>query len=315
VPSDRRCCRLVATTASLPSVGVAEVETLADEPHPAGAAVRHGRHSSDRPDSRAITAEIEPVPPVPASYSWAEPAVTPPPTLPAGPAADPGPADVLAQIQARVAERKTVASSFGDPVVRRKAGKASKGDDAVPRHRRPHRAAALRQLVVFGLVTALIVFGLRTFVVASFYIPSASMETTLHGCPGCEPDLVMVDKLSYRFGHPSRGDVIVFDKPAGVESEDNQLIKRVIGLPGETISGHDGKVWIGGRPLDEPYVNKACADPGSFAPVSIPAGRFFMMGDNRCDSSDSRVFGTISGKTMVGRAFAVVWPFKHLRWL
>ncbi|MCW2541164.1 MAG: signal peptidase [Frankiales bacterium] len=156
------------------------------------------------------------------------------------------------------------------------------------------------------------VLGVRVFVVASYYIPSASMEPTLHGCPGCEPDMVVVNRLSYRTGQPSRGDVVVFDRPPLAPPEDKELIKRVIGLPGETISGHDGKVYIGTRPLSEPYVNRACDGTASFAPVQVPAGRYFMMGDNRCDSFDSRQFGTVSGAAFVGRAFAVIWPVKRL---
>lgn len=160
-----------------------------------------------------------------------------------------------------------------------------------------------------------VVVALRRFVVASYYIPSGSMEPTLHGCRHCEPDLVVVDKLSYRFGSVARSDVVVFDRPPLAPPEDKQLIKRVIGLPGETVSGHDGKVFIGTRPLPEPYVNPACHGTEDFAAVRVPAGKYFVMGDNRCDSLDSRVFGVIAGSSIVGRSVAVSWPVKHLRWL
>jgi signal peptidase I len=225
--------------------------------------------------------------------------------------------DVRAQIRNRVAERRSVGFSLGDPAVRRRALKRKRQDRRRHRYQRPPRLSGWAQVVVFAVITALIVIGLRSFVVASFYIPSGSMEPTLHGCPGCEPDLVMVERLSYRFSHVSRGDVVVFSKPPSLAAPDKELIKRVIGLPGETISGHNGKVWIGNRPLSEPYVNPACGgqDTFDFAPVKIPPGRYFMMGDNRCDSEDSRYFGTVAGNTIVGRAFAVVWPYKHWRWL
>ena len=147
----------------------------------------------------------------------------------------------------------------------------------------------------FLLAVAITVVGLRTFVIASYYIPSASMEPTLHGCQHCEPDLVVVDKLSYRFGSVARSDVVVFDRPPLAPPEDQQLIKRVIGLPGETVSGHDGRVFIGAKALTEPYVNPTCGGTGDFAAVTVPAGRYFVMGDNRCDSLDSRVFGAIAG--------------------
>lgn len=169
--------------------------------------------------------------------------------------------------------------------------------------------------VLLIAVTAVVVVGLRTFVVASYYIPSASMETTLHGCPGCQPDMVLVDKLSYRFSGVARTDVIVFDRPPLAPPEDKQLIKRVIGLPGDVISGHAGHVFINGKELVEPYVDPACHGTADFAPVRVPPDRYFVMGDNRCNSFDSRMFGTVARSAVIGRAFAVIWPVHHLRWL
>jgi signal peptidase I len=89
----------------------------------------------------------------------------------------------------------------------------------------------------------------------------------------------------------------------------------VIGLPGDTVSGHDGHVFIDNKQLVEPYVDKACHGTADFAAVKVPADEYFMMGDNRCDSFDSRMFGAIPRHMIVGRAFAVIWPYKHLRWL
>ena len=189
--------------------------------------------------------------------------------------------------------------------------------------RRRHAAAAAGpsvlnravRWVILLAVTAAAVFGLRQYVIASYYIPSASMETTLHGCPGCQPDMVLVDKLSYRFKSISRSDVVVFARPPQAPPEDKQLIKRVIGLPGDLVSGHDGHVFVDNKELVEPYVNPACHGTADFAPVRVPTGRYFVMGDNRCDSFDSRMFGTIPRSAMIGRAFAVIWPVHHLRWL
>jgi signal peptidase I len=172
------------------------------------------------------------------------------------------------------------------------------------------RAARWAVLLAF---TAAVVVGLRAYVIASYYIPSASMETTLHGCPGCQPDLVLVDKLSYRFTSIDRRDVVVFTRPPQAPPEDKQLIKRVIGLPGEVVSGHDGHVFVNNKELIEPYVDPACHGTADFAPVRVPAGRYFVMGDNRCDSFDSRMFGTIPRSSVIGRAFAVIWPVHHLR--
>jgi signal peptidase I len=198
----------------------------------------------------------------------------------------------------------------------------SPAESAVAPSRGPRESAPaslrsfLASLVVLVLaVGALSIFVIRPFVAEPFYIPSASMEPTLHGCPGCVPDRVLVDKLSYRFRSPERGEVVVFDRPANLSVPENRLIKRVIGLPGERVSGHDGAVWIGDRRLDEPYVNPVCDGTADFAAVSVPAGRVFVMGDNRCNSLDGRVFGPIEQSSLVGRAFLIIWPAGRLHWL
>jgi len=236
--------------------------------------------------------------------------------------------DLQARIRARVAERRSDLAAATAPAGQTSPdGQPSAKSDglagtsrASQRHRRAAGArrrpsSRLARAVTFLITVAVIVVTLRSFVVASYYIPSGSMEPTLHGCLHCEPDMVVVDKLSYRFGSVARSDVVVFDRPPLAPPEDKELIKRVIGLPGETVSGHDGKVFIGARALAEPYVNPACSGTGDFAAVTVPAGMYFVMGDNRCDSLDSRVFGVIPGSSIVGRSVAVSWPFKHLRWL
>ncbi|HEX2904019.1 MAG TPA: signal peptidase I, partial [Jatrophihabitans sp.] len=196
----------------------------------------------------------------------------------------------------------------------REQRRGRRGRHGPPPHE-PSLPARLLRWTMLIAVTLLVVSGLRGYVIASYYIPSASMETTLHGCDGCQPDRVLVDKLSYHFSAIGRRDVVVFDRPPLAPPEDKQLIKRVIGLPGDTVSGHDGHVWVDGKELIEPYVDAACHGTADFPPVSVPAGRYFVMGDNRCDSFDSRMFGTIPRSAVVGRAFAVMWPLKHLRWL
>jgi signal peptidase I len=227
--------------------------------------------------------------------------------------------DLQARIRARVAERRsglaTAAPGSTPPDGQPPGTPPERPRRPAGGRRRPSWTPRLARALTFLLTVAVIVVTLRSFVVASYYIPSGSMEPTLHGCQHCEPDLVVVDKLSYRFGSVARSDVVVFDRPPLAPPEDKQLIKRVIGLPGETVSGHDGKVFIGVRALDEPYVNPACGGTGDFAAVVVPAGTYFVMGDNRCDSLDSRVFGVISDSSIVGRSVAVSWPFKHLRWL
>lgn len=215
------------------------------------------------------------------------------------------PATATAPATARQFRIRQPASSPGQSARRRHAA-AAPGPGLLNR--------AIRWVILLA-VTAAAVFGLRQYVIASYYIPSASMETTLHGCPGCQPDMVLVDKLSYRFRSVSRSDVVVFARPPQAPPEDKQLIKRVIGLPGDVVSGHDGHVFVDNKELVEPYVDPACHGTADFAPVRVPTGRYFVMGDNRCDSFDSRMFGTIPRSAVIGRAFAVIWPVHHLRWL
>jgi signal peptidase I len=156
-------------------------------------------------------------------------------------------------------------------------------------------------LIVFALVSAYLI---RAYVVQTFYIPSASMHETL-----IEGDRVLVNKISYRVHDVHRGDVIVFTKPPKLVADEDDLIKRVVGLPGETVEGRGGKIYINGAPLTEPYVAPSCSVATSdFAPVRVPAGDLWVMGDNRCNSSDSRYFGVIGENTVVGRAFVLVWP-------
>jgi signal peptidase I len=213
------------------------------------------------------------------------------------------PADLARLVDRRVTPLDSPASA---PAGRRRHAAVPAGPGLLQR--------AARWLVLL-VVTAIAVFGLRQYVIASYYIPSASMETTLHGCPGCQPDMVLVDKLSYRFKSINRRDVVVFTRPPQAPPEDKQLIKRVIGLPGEVVSGHDGHVFVDNKELVEPYVDPACHGTAAFGPVRVPADRYFVMGDNRCDSFDSRMFGTIPRSSVIGRAFAVIWPVHHLRWL
>ena len=161
---------------------------------------------------------------------------------------------------------------------------------------------------------------LRSFVVQSFYIPSPSMVPTLQ-----VGDRIMVNKLSYDLHAVHRGDIVVFKRPPLEQQDFPDLVKRVIGLPGETISTKDGHVYINGRLLTEPWLPPG---PTSFTgalpddqypqfnmpgPVTIPAGEYFVMGDNRTDSEDSRYFGPIPKALIVGRAVAVVWPLSHAK--
>ena len=178
---------------------------------------------------------------------------------------------------------------------------------AARRRQRRINRLELPLLIVFSLLTAVVV---RTFVLQTFFIPSGSMHPTL-----LEGDRVVVNKLSYRLHDVSRGDVVVFRRPPRLHINDEDLIKRVIGLPGDTITAHDRKVFVNGRALEEPYVPADCHGTDDFLRVTVPSDRVFVMGDNRCDSTDSRVFGPISEHLLVGRAFCRTWPVDRLGWL
>ena len=169
---------------------------------------------------------------------------------------------------------------------------------------------------------------LRTYVIQSFYIPSPSMVPTLQ-----VGDRIMVNKLSYDFHGVHRGDIVVFKRPPLETQDFPDLVKRVIGLPGETISSNNGRIFINCKdqdfarctPLAEPWLPPG---PTSYTgalpddeypqynmpgPVRIPAGEYYVMGDNRTDSEDSRYFGPIPESLIVGRAVAVVWPLSHAK--
>ena len=171
--------------------------------------------------------------------------------------------------------------------------------------RRSHRT--IIEWVAILVVAVLAAILLRSFVVQPYYIPSGSMEPTLK-----IGDKVLVNKLSYHLHGVHRGDVVVFKKPPNDYTPDiKDLIKRVIGLPQETISAQNGHVFINGRQLNEPWLPKGVVT-SDFAPVHIPSGDYFVMGDNRGNSADSRVIGPIAGNLIVGRAFLIVWPIGHI---
>ncbi|GEM_PF-610641 len=185
--------------------------------------------------------------------------------------------------------------------------------------KRRHRTVrTLTRVVVVIAIAAVAAVLLRTYVAQSYYIPSASMEPTLHGCRGCNNDHVLVDKLSYRMHDIRRGDVVVFHRPKSWSVSDKVLIKRVIGVPGDTLTNRNGTVYVNGLALEEPYLNSACKGGTTNFPVqsvTVPVGQAFVMGDNRCDSSDSRRFGAIPDSAVVGRASVIIWPLGRIHWL
>jgi signal peptidase I len=195
------------------------------------------------------------------------------------------------------------------------------GDDAAPSDAAAPPATATppaapprhRAIVSFVVVVLLAVLGavvLRVFVFESFYIPSDSMVPTLQ-----MGDRIIVNKLSYDLHGVHRGDIIVFHPPpAETATLEPYLVKRVIGLPGETISGRGGNVYINGKLLNEPWLPGANTSP--FPPVKVPPGDYFVMGDNRDASYDSRSWGPLPGNLIVGRVIVLIWPLSrfHIFW-
>jgi signal peptidase I len=153
----------------------------------------------------------------------------------------------------------------------------------------------------------LVAFVVKTFLIQAFFIPSGSMLPTLH-----QDDRVLVNKLSYDLHDVHRGDLIVFERPEGESAgQIKDLIKRVVGLPGERIEQRDGDVYIDGDLLEEPYLVDG-TETTNLEPQTVPEGHVFVMGDNRGDSMDSRVFHAIDEDLIVGRAFVRVWPLPDL---
>jgi signal peptidase I len=187
--------------------------------------------------------------------------------------------------------------------------------------KRKTRRAIIEWAILIGsaLVIALLI---KTFLFQAFYIPSESMRPTLN-----VGDRVLVNKLSYRVHDVNRGDIVVFETPPKAKDANGKikdLVKRVVGLPGETLEAHDGIVSINGHQLDEPYLQngvKTCAlnsTPGTCGDLpatTIPSGDVFVMGDNRSASKDSRSFGAIVESSIVGRVFVRIWPVTDLGFL
>jgi signal peptidase I len=189
-----------------------------------------------------------------------------------------------------------------------------------PGSRRLPLVVRLGLLAVLALGATVFV---RSHVAQVFSIPSSSMEPQLQ--PG---DRVLVSRTAYRVHDANRGDIVVFDAPTSLpvdepfleatangvlesvglrERGDDELIKRVVGLPGETISAQDGQVVVDGHLVVEPYLPEGVTT-ADFGPVEVPDGHVFVLGDNRARSADSRVIGPLAVDTIVGRAIARIWP-------
>lgn len=244
----------------------------------------------------------------------------------------------------------------GESALSQGGGRHRRVDSSVPRRYQPvgrrsrrgarrRRSSFWKELPILIGVALVLTFLIQTFVAKVYVIPSGSMETTLHGCVGCNNDRVLVDKLTYRFSEPKIGDVVVFRGPDGwvnteftvVESsnplrrgleqlgsliglappDEKDFVKRVIAVGGQTVSCCDARnrVLVDGQPLNEPYLfylpsaGPPRQDP--FGPVTIPEGHLWVMGDSRNNSADSRVpgHGPIPVENVIGKVRFIVLPF------
>ncbi len=163
-----------------------------------------------------------------------------------------------------------------------------------------------------------IVLAIKAWVVNPYRIPSSSMEPTLHcarpgsGCEARFSDRVLANRFIYHFRKPHRGDIIVFKTPPLAKEKcgaGGTFVKRLIALPGETWEEKNGFIYLNGKKLIEPYIKSDRRDSGtSYPPRKVPDGTYFMMGDNRTQSCDSREWGPVPRKNLIGEVFAVYWP-------
>ncbi|MGA0878860.1 MAG: signal peptidase I [Ilumatobacteraceae bacterium] len=177
---------------------------------------------------------------------------------------------------------------------------------------------AVAEWILVVVIAISAAFLIRTFMFQQYYIDGPSMQTTL-----MPRERVLVNKMSYRLHDVNRGDVIVFDRVQGNNHDD--LIKRVIGLPGETVEIRDCVVFVDGRLLEEPYLDplqvaqtdlrQRCGDYVDMEPRSVPDDHVLVMGDNRVQSFDGRAFGPIPIDKIRGRAFVAIWPSSAWSWL
>ena len=156
-------------------------------------------------------------------------------------------------------------------------------------------------------MAAVLSFGIRTFVAEARWIPSSYMEPTLQ-----INDRLIIEKMTYRFQEPKRGDVIVFNATEALQKQNfsEAFIKRIIGLPGDTVSVENGEVIVNGQVLDEIYIKET---PNyEYGPVTVPEQQYLVLGDNRNNSYDSHYWGFVPDNKIIGRAFVRFWPPQRL---
>jgi signal peptidase I len=174
----------------------------------------------------------------------------------------------------------------------------------------PKKENFIHEIVKFSLIALLVVLPIRLFIAQPFIVRGASMDPTFH-----TGDYVIVDQLTYRFSEPKRGDIIIFRHP---DHENVYLIKRIIGLPGETVEITGKEVLIRNKTsgasfiVDQSFIDESRLSNEFLPPTQLDQGEYFVMGDNRTQSSDSRVWGELPEVEIVGRALVRLYPFTQI---
>ena len=244
-------------------------------------------------------------------------------------------------------ERVTIMSQKTGDTVGAADGESDQGDGGPSPARRQTQAqrrwSLLKETASILIGAILVSLVVKTFLLQAFFIPSGSMEPTLHGCDTCLGDRVLVNKLTDHMGGVHRGDIVVFRdsngwipaiSPArglGGQIQDvlaviglapttgeGDLVKRVIGVGGDTVEARDKKIYVNGTQLDEPYLLPGDSPSDVSFRVTVPAGKLWVMGDHRSESADSRFHVTDPGNgfvpmtDVVGRVFVIVWPLDRI---
>lgn len=163
------------------------------------------------------------------------------------------------------------------------------------------------EMVRVAIISLAIILPIRYFLIQPFYVKGASMEPNFY-----DHEYLIIDEISYRFNEPQRGDIVVFKYPKDVSQ---YFIKRVIGLPGDTIKVQDNAVYVNGTKLNEAYLpdgTETSLPLRGYGDVTLAADEYFLLGDNRSQSLDSRVFGPVKRDYIVGRTWIRGWPFSRL---
>lgn len=212
----------------------------------------------------------------------------------------------------QASEIESLEATQGNPTPKIETPKATQNDQKVEaktpilkRADKKKKKSALREILEAVVIALVLALFIKAFVLEMFTIPTRSMEHTLD-----VNDRVVVTKFSYWFNEPKRGEVIVFKYPGDPTLKTN-YVKRLIGLPGEVVEFKDSKLYIDGVWLEEPYLPMDLVFE-DFGPVTVPKNSYFMCGDNRNNSSDSRVWGFVKQELIVGKGQCIYWPLDRL---